>query len=449
MIVEKKSVGIGLFVIGGLMLFGVGMFLIGDRHQMFTRHVEYYSEFVNLAGITTGAKVRVAGMDAGQVLAITVPDSPSSRFRLKWRIDAELQGLVRTDSMASIGTEGVVGGTFLGVDAGSAAAPQANALTTIPSREPIQMSALLEGGVKLLDDAKGTMTDMRAKLGAALDTITSMVSNANDLVVGLEAGRGTAGMLLRDDALAGRIRTAVEHAEQATANIDRASSQADALMTDLRSQQIPQRAGAIIDQVADSSRQIHQVIADFTQPDDQGMSAGANIRESLTNANTAAANLADATEALKHNFLTRGFFKNRGYYSLADLSPDQYRQDRALARRTQSRVWLSGSELFQHGADGSEELSANGVALLNRTFTEHTDAIAERPVVVEGYGNGDVPSDRFQVSRRRAFVVRQYLQAHFQLELKNLGAVPMKNAPPIASGRATWDGICLVLLKKS
>jgi hypothetical protein len=66
--------------------------------------------------------------------------------------------------------------------------------------------------------------------------------------------------------------------------------------------------------------------------------ASANIRESLTNANAAAANLADATEALKHNFLTRGFFKNRGYYSLAELSPDEYRQDRTLARRTARSV---------------------------------------------------------------------------------------------------------------
>src|SRR5215471_14180632 len=149
-----STVSIGLFVIGGLLLFGIGMFVIGDRHQAFARHSEYYSEFVNLAGLAKGAKVRVAGMDAGEVLAITVPDSPSSRFRVKWRIDAKLRGLVRTDSVASIGTEGVVGGTFLAVNAGSAAAPTANALTTIPSREPIQVSALLEGGAKLLDNAR-------------------------------------------------------------------------------------------------------------------------------------------------------------------------------------------------------------------------------------------------------------------------------------------------------
>ena len=47
---KNRNVSVGLFVAGGLLLFGAGMFLIGDRRQAFGRHMEYYSEFVNLAG---------------------------------------------------------------------------------------------------------------------------------------------------------------------------------------------------------------------------------------------------------------------------------------------------------------------------------------------------------------------------------------------------------------
>ena len=72
----NKNVSVGLFVIGGLLLLGAGLFLIGDRRQTFGQHVEYYSEFGNLAGLSSGAKVRVGGMDAGEVLGIVVPDSP-------------------------------------------------------------------------------------------------------------------------------------------------------------------------------------------------------------------------------------------------------------------------------------------------------------------------------------------------------------------------------------
>src|SRR5882724_6487855 len=154
---EKRNASIGLFVIGGLLLFGIGMFVIGDRHQAFARHTEYYAEFVNLAGLTNGSKVRVAGMDAGQVLAIAVPDSPPARFRVKWRIDAKLRGLVRADSIATIDTEGIVGGTYLSIRQGSAQAAEAQAFATIPSKEPTELSELLSRGNDLLNDADGIL----------------------------------------------------------------------------------------------------------------------------------------------------------------------------------------------------------------------------------------------------------------------------------------------------
>src|ERR1700676_4813634 len=40
-------------------------------------------------------------------------------------------------------------------------------------------------------------------------------------------------------------------------------------------------------------------------------------------ATQAATNLSESTEALKHNFLVRGFFKNRGYENAGDLTKYQ------------------------------------------------------------------------------------------------------------------------------
>src|SRR6266849_3005547 len=203
---QNKNVSVGLFVVGGLLLFGAGMFLIGDRRQAFGKHVEYYSEFVNLAGLPSGAKVRVGGMDAGEVLEIGAPDSPSSRFRVRWRIAAKLQGLICADSVATVDTEGVVGGAYLSVRPGSAHALQAAALATIPSKEPAELSELLTRGAGLLNDAQATLKEVGGKLSGTLDAVTSTVANVNDIAVGLKQGRGAAGMLLRDDELANQLR---------------------------------------------------------------------------------------------------------------------------------------------------------------------------------------------------------------------------------------------------
>ena len=197
----------------------------------------------------------------------------------------------------------------------------------------------------------------------------------------------------------------------------------------------------------DSARQVRQMISEANKPDQFGMTAGANIRESLTNANTATDNLADATEALKHNFLTRGFFKKRGYYNLSEISPDQYRKDRAFTDPQNRRVWLSGAELFQRGSNG-EEISTKGKALLNAALTQNGDPIVDDPIVIEGYSNGDAPADQLRFSRSRATLVRQYLQARFQLDPRNMGVVPLKNSPPKGIERATWDGICIVVVKR-
>ena len=61
---------VGVFVVAGLALFTTGLFMIGNRHEAFARHVEVYTEFADVSGIVTGAKVQVAGMDAGEVLVM-------------------------------------------------------------------------------------------------------------------------------------------------------------------------------------------------------------------------------------------------------------------------------------------------------------------------------------------------------------------------------------------
>ena len=84
---------------------------------------------------------------------------------------------------------------------------------------------------------------------------------------------------------------------------------------------------------------------------------------------------------------------------------------------------------------------------MNSTLTAHDDSIVDLPIVVEGYCSGHA-ADQLRLSRGRAILVRQYLQTRFQLDSSNLGIVAMKSSPPYRTGRATWDGICIVLLRR-
>ena len=73
--------------------------------------------------------------------------------------------------------------------------------------------------------------------------------------------------------------------------------------------------------------------------------------------------------------------------------------------------------------------------------------ILQGPVVVEGYSDCEIVSDRLAVSRSRAILVRNYLQSHFHLDTGKLGAVALESRPPDQSAHESWNGVAIALLK--
>ena len=55
-----RLAGVGVFVIGGLCLFTVGLFMIGDRQMAFAKKFTVYTEFKKITGLQPGGIVRVA-----------------------------------------------------------------------------------------------------------------------------------------------------------------------------------------------------------------------------------------------------------------------------------------------------------------------------------------------------------------------------------------------------
>ena len=459
---------VGVFVVAGLALFTTGLFIIGNRHEAFARHVEVYTEFADVSGIVPGAKVQVAGMDAGEVLVMEVPSSPSAKFRVKLRINEKFSGLVRADSVVTVGTEGVVGNRFLEISAGSSRAPAIATGATLKGIEPTDLSALLalaKGTIvnvnktvsnanSLVTNANGLITSVAGNLNVALDKTKFTISNANDVITALQEGRGPAGMLLHDEALADQIRQAVANAKNATSELNRAAAQASTLMSEIQSKGLPGQVDDTVKEARKSvanfdaaSAQVRQAIADLTGPDEGGVTTAATIRESLSNVNVAAANMADGTEALKHSFLLRSFFRSRGYYSLANISPDLYRKDRLFADQNTDRAWLPADQLFYRNPGGEEELTSQGRTALNSALAHYRERILDSPVVVEGYSDGDEVNDRLAASRHRAILVRNYLQDRFKLDTSRVGTVALENRPPDGSSHTSWNGVVIVLVK--
>jgi phospholipid/cholesterol/gamma-HCH transport system substrate-binding protein len=449
---NKQNIFVGIFVIAAAALFTGGLFLIGNQHKAFRRHIEFYTEFANLDGIAKGAKVRVAGMDGGQVIGIQIPDRPSAKFRLKLQVEDSLHGLVRDDSLVTIESAGVVGDKFLLIHEGTDQKPAAAAQSTLNSKEPLEMAQLLEKASGLMNEAGSTITDLHGKLDEALQAVTTTVNNTNGIVKDVRSGRGTAGMLLEDPATSAQVKQAVANSQLATANLNRASVQVNDLLTDFRSRNLGQKTEETLDNAKNASQQINQSTQQINQTltgafgeDQFGENAALNLRQTLSNVNQATGNLADDTEALKHEFFFRGFFKKRGYESLSNLPIVEYRDDKVLTRSGRSREWLTGASTFVTNSDGLETLSADGREQIDQLVGKLPNVYGSA-LIVEGYSDSDIASQQLIRSRQRAILVRQYLQIHFHLQSKDVGIVALSNTPPASAGKATWDGICLVAL---
>ena len=97
--------------------------MIGDRQMAFAKKFTIYTEFKKITGLQPGGIVRVSGAKAGAIQKIIPPGRPGGKFRVQFDITEELHPLVRLDSIASIETEGLVGGNYLGVGSGTDASP--------------------------------------------------------------------------------------------------------------------------------------------------------------------------------------------------------------------------------------------------------------------------------------------------------------------------------------
>lgn len=436
---KSRLAAVGAFVILGLALFAAGLFLIGDRRMLFTRMFEVNAEFREIAGLENGATVRVGGLNAGEVVSILLPTSPSGKFRVNLRVRSDLQPLIRLDSVASIQNDGLVGNKFVQVETGTDASPQVPNGGTIQSREPFDVAEMFDRLNETIDLITTSITDVKTGLDAALASITATADDASGLIndVGVEVraittssksiaadlqviltnvrqGRGSIGRFVADDTFYEQAKRIAADAERAIANLRDATEGARNAIGNLRS----------------SEGTVKNVAGD--------------LQASLTAARETLTDLSATSEALKRNFLFRGFFNRRGFFDLDDIGVEDYRNGALETNgRRALRVWVQADVLFETGPDGTERLTESGRERLNSAMTPFLGYPPDTPFVIEGYASGVTRDVQFVLSRTRAQLVRDYLVPRFGLDPGYVGTMALGEEAPESPSKGRWDGVAL------
>jgi phospholipid/cholesterol/gamma-HCH transport system substrate-binding protein len=436
-----KLAGAGAFIVVGVLLFTAALFMIGERRMLFEQRFTVYTEYAKLGELESGAVVRVSGLNAGEVTELQIPPSPSQKFRVKMRIREDLHHLIRTDSIATTQTEGLVGSVFVNIGGGTEKAPVVADGGTVPSREPFLFSdlmqqasdtfALLNTTVMSLsgeidsaikevtataEDAHGLLVDIRPDLTSIARNGSQISADTRDIMAAINQGKGTIGKLVNDDALYQNAREIADEAKTTIANLRKVSEEARGAIADVRAQGAPA----------------------------QGLLA--DMRSTLTQAREATADLADNMEAMKRNFLLRGFFNRRGYYDLNAISPAEYRKGvLENGKRKAMRIWLGADVLFAPGPSNTWVLTADGRARVDSAMATYLKYLPSNPIVVEGYATQGTTAERYGVARTRAAMVREYVLRRYELMPQSTGFIALGEDAKDSPSGDHWEGVAITL----
>ena len=451
---RTRKLIVGIFVGGCLVLFGVGMFLIGNSNQMFTKSFNVFADFSKITGIQNGGKVRVAGMDAGTVTRIEVPARPEAKFRIHFRIMEKLHPIVRQDSVVTIQTDGLLGNKYLQIDAGSADAPLARNDSLIQSKEPfewgdlmVEMNGVVKqvneviAGVKdqlvsTLSQIEGTAQSANLLIKEATPNVKSILASADkisanvgEIIDGIQQGQGTVGALFKDKELYASVKRSVEKTETAVENLRDTSASAKKIVNKVEESDIVPEVQKTVKNLQQITLRVKDAVDKFQSASGEG-GVSENLQRTLADAHEAMSDLSDSTEALKHNFLFRGFFNKRGFFDLGSLTTPEYKSPAFGKGFKKQRVWLESVNLFTKDAKGVELLSVEGKARLDEAMTELLKFPRNGPIMVEGFAGEGTASQQYLRGRQRAVRVETYLIGRFFLRPAYVGVISMGAEPP-------------------
>lgn len=467
-----KKLIVGIFVSGCLLLFGVGLFLIGNSNQLFTKSFRVYAEFKKITGIQDGGKVRVAGMDAGTVTRIDVPSRPEGKFRIHFKIIEKLHPIVRQDSVVTIQTDGLLGNKYLQIDAGSSQVAMAKDNAMIQGREPFdwgdlmddikgvvtKVSTILEGVqeevLATLSEVKKTVSTANLLIKEARPHVNSIMasadkigSNLNLIIDGIQAGRGTVGALIKDEEVYASVKrsvtqteVAVEHVRDATASVKKVVAKAE------ESDIVPEVQRAVKD-LQHITSQVKDAVDKFQSAAGDG-GVGENLQRTLADAREAMSDLSDDTEALKHNFLFRGFFRRRGFFDLGALSTADYESPKFAKGFKQHRLWFESKDLFKKDAAGLEVLTVEGKERLDEAMTAILKFPRNGPLILEGFAAAGTSSQQYLTGRRRAVLAQAYVIGRFRLRPAYVGIVSLGSQPQKDNPGQAKEGVGIVSFYK-
>ncbi|MGB5645948.1 MAG: MlaD family protein [Muriicola sp.] len=309
----SEKIRLGIFVIAGTLLLVIAAYLIGNQQNLFGDTINIYTTFKNVSGLQKGNNVRYSGINIGTVTGIEMKNDTTIRVRMV--IQESMRDHIKTNAVAAIATDGLVGSMIINIVPGGVTAP------------------LVTSGDEIQSLSRIATADMLSTLSVTNENAALLTEDLLKITASLNSGKGTLGRLLNDTIMAKDLQQTVINLKNASSsanmtihelnsivkNIDVEHSALGMLLNDslsgkqlknviinleatsIKIQSMTQNLDSLTSKIAKGDGALNYLTSDTVLVN--------QLQSTIQNAEQGVERFNENMEALKHNFLFRGYFR--------------------------------------------------------------------------------------------------------------------------------------------
>lgn len=206
---------VGIMALLALVVLATLIVLLTGAQNPFSKKNVVYTFLGDSAAMTEGSAVRLNGILIGKVSRISLSGESDPRrvIRMDLEIDETYMNQIPKDSEIGFSAENVLGAKFLNIKRGQA------------------KELLKPGGELKARDDKDFLEVVQSAL-PLLDSMRSILQRIDKVVAQVEAGRGSIGRLLNDDALYANLNATVADVNKITSTLAKGTGTIGKLLSD-------------------------------------------------------------------------------------------------------------------------------------------------------------------------------------------------------------------------
>lgn len=313
-----NNIRLGIFVIAGLVLLVIMLYMVGKKQSLFTRSIPLKVRFRNVEGLMPGNNVRFSGIQSGTVKKVAIVDDTTIEVTIL--VEEDVKDNIRKNAIVYIGSEGLMGNKVVNIIPGKTPAPAVEANDILPARPQMDLNDALgtlyqtndnvsiisseflqtirninnsQALWRLLNDSTlqpelhATLAHLKAssaQIHASADLLTSVMTDVRE-------GKGVAGMLLQNRDAERKATAMIDHLNAASLKAERLVERVDSI------------AAVLQIGVNDKGGLVHVLLQDTV--------LAGQLSRSLDHIESGTAAFDEDMKALQHNILLRGYFRKQ------------------------------------------------------------------------------------------------------------------------------------------